>query len=165
MAEPWFMYNSVLFQKSYPDLYTCLEAKWLSFGFQICVKSLTELFLDDVRPQVRLVVVKGTSCSDAVRLFLVSLVEYWVQNHNFSFWAQPCQCIWLFIILSVLLNFALRIILDVIGFMVLSELKDNGLIDLALLTRIDDVHEIHSLKHETIWTLTKHLVNQESILN
>ena len=158
------MYNSVLFQESYTDLHTCLEAKWLSLGFEIRVKSFTELFLDNVWPEVRLVIVKRTCSCIAVRLFFVGLAENRIKNDNFSLSAQPCQYIWLLIVLSVLLNLHLGIIFKVVSFMMLSELKNDGLVHLALLTRIYDVHEIHTLEYQSIGALAEHFVHEESII-
>ena len=48
--------------------------------------------------------------------------------------------------------------------MMLSELKNDGLIDLALLTRIYDVHEIHTLEYQSIGALAEHFVHEESII-
>lgn len=50
-------------------------------------------------------------------------------------------------------------IFKVVGFMMLSELKNDGLVHLALLTSIYDVHEIHTLENQSIGALAEHLIH------
>lgn len=132
---------------------TRLEGEWLIPRLKIVVHALSKLFLDEVRPEVGLVVIKCVGVF-TLKLFFVRLAKLRVENDYFprsvKFWEQMA----LADAISSCLYGHLRRILFVINLMVLCEFENYGLVYLALFTGIDNVHQIHALIYQSVRSFT-----------
>lgn len=143
MAISTPVYNLQLFQELQANLQGSFHTEWLVPLLKIVVESMTKLFLDDKRPYVGLIAVEK-SIRFWIYNLLIALVKRRIKNDDFASLAQPWEFTILTILLRANLDFYLCLVLLVTGLMVLSEFKDDWLINLAMLTRLYDVLEVHT---------------------